>query len=108
MTLFVATKIDLNTSKPSCYIQFNIEPGRQSIHYDLFKTKYYRNNREFYSFSFLDDFVIRYKNDERFYNKNTNIINPEYPIEEIPIITVPSLWKFFKLIGFDYKTKTWI
>jgi len=115
MNFQVATELDINKcSNHIRYIQIDIDGGksfcyRGRVSFNAFahgsKHRNYNAKKGFhYYFQSLDTFLIYHNSTRNFFN---NVLGKEY-CQDIPILTVSSLWEFYKLVGYDYKKKKWL
>lgn len=93
----IATEIDLKTYAHVRYIQFDLDDGkgmcyRSRVSYNAFRTNAKR----------------RYYNGDVMYfceHDTSPVLRAEMQLIPAPVVQLANLWEFYKLIGYNYKTK---
>lgn len=103
-----------NLFKHNRYIRFDLDDGkdfcyRSRVSYNAFFNNYKgkkrnRSGKYIYSSKHLEEFQI----DLNVWTKMMKE-HPSLPDihSSIPVVNVKNIWEFYKLIGYDYKTKKW-
>jgi hypothetical protein len=96
----IAIEISLKTYEHLRYIRFDLDAGkefcyRSRISYDYFAHGIKRRNRRSGEFLYYCD----NESDMIQFNK----LDPT-----VPMIDIPTIWDFYKLIGYNYKKQKWI
>ena len=108
------TEIDRSNSKHNRYIRFDLDDSkdfcyRSRVSYSAFFHSYKRMRNHTNKFLYISKQVYEFQIDvdtwDYMMKKNPNL--PDI-YSSVPVVTVKNLWEFYKLIGYDYKTKKWI
>jgi hypothetical protein len=111
----VVTEIDLQAGyKHRRYIKFDLDDGKgfcyrsrmtHNAFFHNYKTK--RNQTDQYLYHAKSEAEHQMTIDvwAESMAENTNL--PDI-YSSVPVVTVKNVWEFYKLIGYDYKTKKWI
>lgn len=96
----IATEINLKTYDHVRYIEFDLDDGRafcyrSRVSYNAFRASAKRRH---------------YNGDVMYFCEHATSPVLKYEIQHTPAPTVKvaNLWEFYKLIGYDYKTKKYI
>ena len=108
------TELTRSDSKHNRYIRFDLDDGkdfcyRSRVSHDAFFRNYKRMRNHTDKFLYIskhtDEFQIDVDAWAFMMNKHPDLSDI---YNSVPVVTVKNLWEFYKLIGYDYKTKKWI
>ena len=104
-----------NLFKHNRYIHFDLDDGkdfcyRSRVSHTAFFSNYKRKARNLsdkylYHSKHLEEFQIDLDVWAKMMKEHPDLTDI---YSSVPVITVKNIWEFYKLIGYDYKTKKWL
>ena len=114
MIEIVVTELNRSDSKHNRYIRFDLDDGkdfcyRSRVSHGAFFRNYKRMRNHTSKFLYISKRMYEFQFDLNAWAYMMNKY-PDLPDihGSVPVVTVKNLWGFYKLIGYDYKTKKWI